>query len=105
MSAPTDLAVQQSQILKASNTSNVESLAARVANAVYEGEAVAVRAIGAGAVNQAAKACAIATTMAHSYGHELSFVVGFDTVTFEDNGKAKEWSAVTFRPVETRAAP
>lgn len=99
MADPTDTIVSDCLVLKASNSSNVESLAARIAHGVYDDELVAVRAIGAGAVNQATKACAIATSMAEDRGYDVSYVLGFDTVVFHDADGDKEWSAMTFRPV------
>jgi stage V sporulation protein S len=55
-----------------------------------------MRAIGASAVNQASKACAIARGFVAPRGIDLSFVIGFDDIKGE-NGEVI--SAITFKPV------
>ena len=86
-----------SEVFRVSGRSNAEKVAAKIAHTMYEGKTVAVRAIGAGAVNQAIKACAIARSMAHKRGLSIAFVPGFDTVMFDFEGQDVERSAITLR--------
>jgi len=67
-------------VLRVSASSNASATAAAVAHAVYEGKKTSLRAIGAGAVNQAIKALAIAQSFVGSRGYSLSFRPGFVTV-------------------------
>jgi stage V sporulation protein S len=83
-------------VIKVSGTSNPQSVGSIVARAVVAGQAPKMRAIGASAVNQAAKACAIARGFAAPRGIDLSFVIGFDDIKGE-NGEVI--SAITFKPV------
>ena len=72
--------------------SNPQSVAAAIAHAIYEKKRVKLRAVGAGAVNQAVKAMAIARGYAAPRGLDLTFTPGFDTIESRD-GKI---SAMTF---------
>lgn len=83
-------------VVKVSGTSNPQSVGSIVARAVVAGQSPKMRAIGASAVNQAAKACAIARGFVAPRGIDLSFVVGFDDIKGE-NGEVI--SAITFKPV------
>jgi len=87
---------QVDEVVKVSGTSNPQSVASIVARAVVAGQAPRMRAIGASAVNQAAKACAIARGFVAPRGIDLSFVIGFDDIKGE-NGEVI--SAITFKPV------
>jgi stage V sporulation protein S len=71
-------------ILRVKASSNASALAAAVAHNIYEGKQVSLRAIGAGAVNQAVKAMAIAQSFVGSRGYSLSFRPGFTTVTMPE---------------------
>lgn len=71
-------------LLRVKGSSNASALASAVAHAVYEGKDVSLRAIGAGAVNQAIKALAIAQSFVGSRGFSLSFRPGFTTVTMPE---------------------
>lgn len=82
----------EESILRVKNTSNPQSVASALSHAVYDNKKVTLRAIGAGAVNQAVKACAIARGFVAPRGIDLAFVAGFDTVTMNDG---EELSAVT----------
>ena len=84
---PVTLDVPESSILRVSSTSNSSKLASAIAHAVYEAQHVALRAIGAGAVNQAVKAIAIAQGFAGQRGIVLYMRPGFDTVTMPDGAK------------------
>lgn len=87
---------QVDEVVKVSGTSNPQSVASIVARAVVAGQIPRMRAIGASAVNQASKACAIARGFVAPRGIDLSFVIGFDDIKGE-NGEVI--SAITFKPV------
>jgi len=83
-------------VLKVSGSSNPQSVASIMARAVVAGQSPRMRAIGASAVNQAAKAAAIARGFVAPRGIDLSFVIGFDDITGE-NGETI--SAMSFKPL------
>lgn len=87
---------QVDEIVKVSGTSNPQSVGSIVARAVVAGQSPKMRAIGASAVNQAAKACAIARGFVAPRGIDLSFVIGFDDIKGEND---ETISAITFKPV------
>lgn len=66
------------------SSSNPQSLASAISHAVYDSRKVTLRAIGAGAVNQAIKACAIARGYVAPRGIDLTIKPGFATVTMHD---------------------
>lgn len=80
------------ELLKVSGRSNAHSLASALAHSIYEGRRPKVRAIGAGAVNQAVKALAIAAGFVASRGIQVSFRPGFDTVWV----KGESMTAIVF---------
>jgi stage V sporulation protein S len=84
-------------IVKVSGSSNPQSVGSIVARAVIAGQHPKIRAIGASAVNQAVKACAIARGFVAPRGVDLCFVIGFDDIEGE-NGETI--SAISFKPVE-----
>lgn len=91
----TDLVIHGSgdeAILRVKNTSNPQSVASALSHAVYDSKRVTLRAIGAGAVNQAIKACAIARGFVAPRGIDLAIVPGFDTVKMADG---EDLSAIT----------
>jgi stage V sporulation protein S len=55
-----------------------------------------MRAIGASAVNQAAKAAAIARGFVAPRGVDLTYIIGFDDI-IGDNGESI--SAISFKPI------
>lgn len=71
-----------------------QSLASAIANAVYDApdRQVKLRAVGAGAVNQAVKAVAIARGYAAPRGFNLCVVPGFATINSRDG----DISAIVF---------
>jgi stage V sporulation protein S len=71
-------------ILRVKASSSAAALAAAVAHNVYAKKNVSMRAIGAAAVNQAAKAGAIAQSFVGSKGIVLSFRFGFTEVKMSD---------------------
>ncbi|MEV4454412.1 stage V sporulation protein S [Microbispora sp. NPDC049633] len=74
---PAPGADSNSVVLRVKSSSNANALAAAVSHAVYDGKDVSLRAIGAGAVNQAVKALAIAQSFVASRAISLSFRAGF----------------------------
>jgi stage V sporulation protein S len=78
--------------LRVSASSNPQSVASAIAHAIYDNRAVKLRAVGAGAVNQAVKAMAIARGYVAPRGMDLVFVPGFTTIDSRDG----EISALVF---------
>lgn len=83
-------------VIRVSGKTNAKSLASVLAKSVVSGHRPKLRAIGAGAVNQSSKACAIAAGYVAPRGIQLTFIIGFDDVQ-GDGGKPI--SAMSFRPV------
>ena len=78
--------------LRVSASSNPQSVASAIAHAVYDNRAVKLRAVGAGAVNQAVKAIAIARGYVAPRGLDLTCKPGFTTIESRDG----EISAIIF---------
>lgn len=78
--------------LRVSAGSNPQSVASAIAHAIYDNKQVKLRAVGAGAVNQAAKAIAIARGYVAPRGLDLVCVPGFTTIESRDG----EISALVF---------
>lgn len=83
-------------LIKVAGASNPQALASVIARAVESGNKPEIRAIGASAVNQAAKACAIASGFTAPRGVHLTYVIAFSDVEGDGGGTI---SAITFRPV------
>ena len=75
-------------LVKVGASSNPSSIAAVIAHAIYEGKHPQIRAIGASAVNQAVKACAIARGFVATRGWNLYLIPGFESLLdeVEDRG-------------------
>lgn len=82
----------EEQFLRVSASSNPQSVASAIAHAVYENRQVKLRAVGAGAVNQAVKAIAIARGYVAPRGLDLTCKPGFTTISSRDG----EISALIF---------
>lgn len=80
-------------LLRVGASSSPQMVASAIAHAVYENNGCKVRAVGAGAVNQAVKAIAIARGYAAPRGIDLVCVPGFASV--ESNGDTI--SAIVFK--------
>jgi stage V sporulation protein S len=78
--------------LRVSAGSNPQSVASAIAHAIYEHHQVKLRAVGAGAVNQAVKAMAIARGYVGPRGLDLTCKPGFTTIESRDG----EISAIVF---------
>lgn len=83
-------------IIKVSGSSNPQSVGSIISRSVVAGQYPRIRAIGASAVNQATKACAIARGFAAPRGIDIVYVIGFDDITGEDGSTI---SAMSFKPV------
>lgn len=83
-------------VIKVSGGSNPQSVGSIMARAVNAGQTPRMRAIGASAVNQAAKACAIARGFVAPRGIDLTFIIGFDDIEGENGNTI---SAMSFKPV------
>jgi stage V sporulation protein S len=71
-------------LLRVKSSSAAANLAAAIANNIYDGSTVTLRAIGAAAVNQSMKAIAIAQSYVGPRGMVLSCRPGFTTVAMDD---------------------
>lgn len=76
-----------SQILKVSNSSNANSVAGAIAGVVKEKGQVEVQTIGAGAVNQAVKAVAIARGFIAPSGINLVCIPAFSEAEIEGQSR------------------
>jgi stage V sporulation protein S len=80
-------------VLRVSASSNPQSVASAIAHAIYEKGTCRIRAVGAGPVNQAVKAIAIASGYTAPRGISLVCIPGFQSV--EINGE--NISAIVFK--------
>lgn len=71
-------------VLRVGGGTSVQDLAATISHAIYDGRKPVLRAIGAGAVNQAIKGIAIAQSYVGSRGLVLSVRPGFTEVEMRD---------------------
>ena len=74
----------EENILRVGAGSNPQSVASAIAHAIYEFRACKIRAVGAGAVNQATKAIAIARGYTAPRGLDLVCVPGFASIDSHD---------------------
>lgn len=79
-----NLQVSEEPFLRVSAGSNPQSVASAIAHAVYDNRSVKLRAVGAGAVNQAVKAMAIARGYVAPRGFDLTCKPGFTTIESRD---------------------
>lgn len=82
----------EENFLRVSAGSNPQSVASAIAHALYADHQVKLRAVGAGAVNQAVKAIAIARGYVAPRGLDLTCKPGFTTIESRDG----EISAIVF---------
>lgn len=75
------------EMLKISSKSNPNAVAGAIAGVLAEKEKVEMQAVGAGAVNQAVKAIAIARGFVASLGINLICVPAFSTVNIENEDR------------------
>lgn len=74
----------EEELLRVSAGSAPQAVASAIAHAIYESNHVKIRAVGAGAVNQAIKAIAIASGYTAPRGISLACVPGFQTISGND---------------------
>lgn len=87
------------QVLRVSNTSSPADLASAISYALYDGRKVILRAIGAGAVNQAVKGVAIARGYVAQRSLDLACAPGFTTVKMNNRvtQEPEDVSAIVIR--------
>jgi stage V sporulation protein S len=83
-------------IIKVSSVSRTSAVAGAIAGVVRENNRAEVQAIGAGAVNQAVKAVAIARGYLHEDGIDVICIPEFTTVDI--NGKERTAIRLTVEP-------
>lgn len=91
---------EDNEVLRVAAGTPAQDLASAIAFACFEGNPPVLRAIGAAAVNQALKACAIARQFVGPRAMDLSIRPGFDTVTMpsrENPGETEEVSALVLK--------
>jgi stage V sporulation protein S len=74
----------EEQILRVSAGSNPQAVASAIAHSIYETRACKIRAVGAGAINQAVKAIAIARGYTAPRGLDLICIPGFTSIESHD---------------------
>lgn len=84
-------------ILKVGAGSDPRKVGSSVAHCVFENKRVTLRAVGAGAVNQAVKALAISAQWTGPRGIRIANIPGFEDIP--DRGGEGTISAMTFRVV------
>jgi stage V sporulation protein S len=88
-------------VIKISATSDPKAVGSALAKAIDVGEYPALCAVGAGAVNQAIKALAIARGYTAPRGIDIAFVPGFADVP-SGHEVGKSISAIMLRPFKIR---
>jgi stage V sporulation protein S len=83
---------EESQFLRVGAGSNPQAVASAIAHSIYETRACKLRAVGAGAVNQAVKAIAIARGYTAPRGLDLVCIPGFASIESHDG----QISAIVF---------
>ena len=99
---PPVVAIDADDVLRVGGGTNAQSLASAIAHAVYGNRKVVLRAVGAGAVNQAVKAVAIARGFVAPNGYDLSMRPGFANVEGQEvgpDGAKTTISAVTLQVI------
>lgn len=89
-----DIRQEEETLFKVGAGSDAVSLAAAMSATLRDTHEITARAIGVGAVNQAAKAVAIARGQVASSGRDLVTRIGFETVT---GTSGDQISALVFR--------
>ena len=89
----------ESVVLKVGGGSDPRAVGSSIAHSLAEGKNVQLRAVGAAAVNQSAKAIAIASGWTAPRGYGLAAVIGFADVPGREEGTTI--SAITMRLIRT----
>lgn len=82
----------EEHILRVSAGSNPQAVASAIAHSIYETRTCKIRAVGAGAINQAVKAIAIARGYTAPRGLDLICIPGFTSIESHDG----QISAIVF---------
>lgn len=99
MSATITPTTNQEPVIKVAASTDSKDLASTIANALNDRDTVKLRAIGAGAINQAVKAMATARGYVAQRGQDLVFRPGWETTTDIDRpgtSGSKELSCIVF---------
>ena len=83
----------EDNVLRVGAGSNPQAVASAVAHSIYETRSCTIRAVGAGAVNQAVKAIAIARGYTAPRGLDLVCIPGFTSIKSHDG----DISAIVFQ--------
>lgn len=75
---------EKDEPLRVSASSNPQAVASAIAHAIYENHKVNLRAVGAGAVNQAVKAVAVASGFVAPRGIRIAVIPGFASIKSHD---------------------
>lgn len=86
------------EVLKIASTSNPNAVARALTGALETSPIVEAHAIGAGAVNQAAKAVAIARRDVEREGRDLVMTPGFIEIEIDDRERTAMRFFVEYRP-------
>ena len=92
MNTEPEVVSAEEPFLRVRASSNPQSVASAIAHAIYDKHEVKLRAVGAGAVNQAVKAIAISRGYVAPRGMDLTCKPGFTTIESRDG----EISAIVF---------
>ncbi len=84
---------EEEPLFRVSSTNNPQALASAIAHALYQTQEVKLRAVGAGAINQAIKAITIARGYVSPRGMDLYVIPGFVTIESRDG----EITAILFK--------
>jgi len=85
--------INEDDVLRVAANSNAQAVASAIAHSIYEKRTCKIRAVGAGAVNQANKAMAIARSYTAPRGLDIACIPGFTTIKSHDG----EISAMVYK--------
>ena len=74
----------EDNVLRVAANSNAQAVASAIAHSIYETRTCKIRAVGAGAVNQATKAIAISRQYTAPRGIDTACIPGFTTIKSHD---------------------
>lgn len=94
-SAASHLPNTEENVIRVGSSTPPHDLAAAIAHACYDGRPPMLRAIGAGAVNQAIKACAVARQYVAPRAIDLTVKPGFATVSMPSKTRPGEFDEVS----------
>jgi stage V sporulation protein S len=92
------------EVLKVSSRSNPNAVAGAMAGVVRQHGVVEVQVVGAGALNQAIKALAIARGFVAPAGLDLTCAPAFADIEIEGEGRTAIRLLIESRPIEARSS-